>query len=167
VIDTTDPLRTPGRVTAEQAEWLDDLAASADRPVLVFGHHHPWSPDSADRPDTYFGILPDSAERLVDVVARRPGILGYFAGHTHRNRVRRFSTTGERPWAEVACVKDYPGTWAEYRVFEGGVLQVHRRISTPAALAWTEKTRDMYAGTYAAYALGGLTDRCFAMPAPT
>lgn len=167
VLDTTEPLRTPGRVTAEQAEWLDDLAATADRPVLVFGHHHPWSPDSADRPDTYFGILPDSAERLVDVVARRPGILGYFAGHTHRNRVRRFSSTGERPWVEVACVKDYPGTWAEYRVFEGGVLQVHRRISTPAALSWTEKTREMYAGTYAGYALGALRDRCFAMPAPS
>jgi predicted phosphodiesterase len=167
VIDTTEPLHTPGRVTAEQAEWLDDLAASADRPVLVFGHHHPWSPDSAERPDTYFGILPDSAERLVDVVARRPGILGYFAGHTHRNRVRRFSSTGDRPWAEVACVKDYPGTWAEYRVFEGGVLQVHRRISSPAALAWTEKTREMYAGTYAGYALGALSDRCFAMPVPS
>jgi hypothetical protein len=80
--------------------------------------------------------------------------------------VRRFAATGERPWAEVACVKDYPGTWAEYRVFEGGVLQVHRRISTPEALAWSELTRDMYAGTYADYALGSLADRCFVLPAP-
>ena len=31
-------------------------------------------------------------------------------------------------------MKDYPGAWAEYRVFEGGILQVHRRISTPEAL---------------------------------
>jgi len=81
--------------------------------------------------------------------------------------VRRFSATGERPWTEVACVKDYPGTWAEYRVFEGGVLQIHRRISTPEALDWSEKTRQMYAGTYAAYALGELSDRCFAMRSPT
>jgi Icc protein len=166
VLDTTHPLHTPGRVTAEQLEWLDDLAGSADRPVLVFGHHHPWSPDSQERPVNYFGILPDDAEQLVAVVARHPGILGYFAGHTHRNRARRFSATGDRPWVEVACVKDYPGTWAEYRVFEGGVLQVHRRISTPEAMAWTEQTRHMYAGTYAGYALGALSDRCFAMPAP-
>ena len=72
-------------------------------------------------------------------MARHPGILGYFAGHTHRNRVRHIRSTGDRPWVEVACVKDYPGTWAEYRVHERGVLQVHRRISTPAALAWSEQ----------------------------
>jgi 3',5'-cyclic AMP phosphodiesterase CpdA len=166
VLDTTNPLHTPGRVTTEQLEWLDDLAASADRPVLVFGHHHPWSPDSSQRSANYFGILPDDAERLVAVVTRHPGILGYFAGHTHRNRARRFSATGDRPWVEVACVKDYPGTWAEYRVFDGGVLQIHRRISTPEALAWTEQTRHMYADTYAGYALGALSDRCFAMPVP-
>ena len=166
VLDTTTPGHTPGQVTVEQMAWLDDLAGSADRPVLVFGHHHAWSPDSRERPESYFGILPDPSELLVDVVARHPRILGYFAGHTHRNRVRRFAATGNRPWTEVACVKDYPGTWAEYRVFEGGVLQIHRRISTPEALAWTEQTRHMFADTYAAYALGGLGDRCFAMPNP-
>jgi predicted phosphodiesterase len=166
MLDTTDPGHTPGRVTAEQLEWLDDLAATADRPVLLFGHHHVWSPDSRQRPETYFGILPDPSEALVEVVARRPGILGYFAGHTHRNRVRHISSTGDRPWVEVACVKDYPGTWAEYRVHERGVLQVHRRISTPEALAWSEKTRHMYADTYTGYALGSLEDRCFAMRFP-
>jgi Icc protein len=166
LLDTTDPGQTPGRVTAEQLEWLDDLAAGADRPVLLFGHHHVWSPDSTQRPGTYFGILPDPSERLVEVVTRHPGILGYFAGHTHRNRVRRIRATGDRPWVEVACVKDYPGTWAEYRVHERGVLQVHRRISTPEALAWSEQTRQMYAGTYADYALGSLEERCFAMLSP-
>jgi 3',5'-cyclic AMP phosphodiesterase CpdA len=163
LLDTTDPGATPGRITAEQVEWLDDLAGTADRPVLVFGHHHVWSPDSRERPESYFGILPDSSERLVEVVARHPGILGYFAGHTHRNRVRRISATGGRPWVEVACVKDYPGTWAEYRVHERGVLQVHRRISTPAALAWSEQCRNMFAGAYTEYALGSIDDRCFAM----
>lgn len=163
LLDTTDPGETPGRVTPEQMDWLDDLAGTADRPVLVFGHHHVWSPDSRQRPETYFGILPGASELLVGVVARHQGILGYFAGHTHRNRVRRISSTGDRRWVEVACVKDYPGTWAEYRVHERGVLQVHRRISTPEALAWSEQTRHMYADTYATYALGDLDDRCFAM----
>jgi 3',5'-cyclic AMP phosphodiesterase CpdA len=166
LLDTTDPGHTPGRVTPDQLEWLDDLAATADRPVLLFGHHHVWSPDSALRPESYFGILPDPSDALVEVVARHPRILGYFAGHTHRNRVRRIRATGKRPWVEVACVKDYPGTWAEYRIHERGVLQVHRRISTPAALDWSEQTRHMYADTYADYALGSLEDRCFAMLAP-
>jgi 3',5'-cyclic-AMP phosphodiesterase len=65
------------------------------------------------------------------------------------------------PYVEVACVKDFPGAWAEYRVFEGGILQVFRRISAPEALAWSEKTRDMYGGLYDAYAFGQLGDRCF------
>ena len=79
----------------------------------------------------------------------------------HRNRVRRFPATGDVPWVEVACVKDFPGAWAEYRVHEGGILQVFRRISAPDALAWSEKTRDMYGGLYEMYAFGSLADRCF------
>jgi hypothetical protein len=144
---------------------LDDLAATADRPVLVFGHHHVWSPDSNHRPDTYFGINPDDSERLVEVVARRPAIAGYFAGHTHRNRVRHIRATGAVPWVEVACVKDFPGAWAEYRVFERGVLQVHRRASAPEALAWADKTRAMFGGGYVEYAFGALEDRCLVVGA--
>ena len=165
VLDTVIPTDTPGRVTADQLEWLDDLAATADRPVLVFGHHHVWSPDSNHRPDTYFGINPDDSECLVEVVARRPAIAGYFAGHTHRNRVRHIGATGAVPWVEVACVKDFPGAWAEYRVFEGGVLQVHRRASAPDALAWADKTRAMFGGAYVEYAFGALEDRCLVVGA--
>ena len=164
VIDTAIPGRASGRIAPDTLAWLDDLAASSDRPVLLFGHHHVWSPESRHRPDDYFGINPDDSERLVDLVAARPAVAGAFAGHTHRNRVRRFAATGDRPWVEVACVKDYPGSWAEYRVHEGGVLQIHRRISTPEALAWTEQTRQMFAGTYADYARGALEDRCFTLP---
>ena len=40
-----------------------------------------------------------------------------------------------------------------------GVLQVHRRISTPEALVWSEKTRGMYGGVYYDYAFGRLEDR--------
>jgi 3',5'-cyclic-AMP phosphodiesterase len=161
VLDTVVPGRAGGRVTGEQLEWLDELGARTDRPVLVFGHHHVWDPGSKSRADTYFGINPDDSEGLVEVFARRPALMGYFAGHTHRNRVRRFRETGDVPWVEVACVKDFPGTWAEYRVHEGGVLQVHRRISTPEALAWTERTRAMFGGHYPAYSFGTLADRCF------
>ena len=161
VIDTVIPERHTGQVSAEQLEWLDELAARSDRPVLVFGHHHAWSPLSNNREPTYFGINPDDSERLIDIVARRPALVGYFAGHTHRNRVRRFPASGDVPWVEVACVKDFPGAWAEYRVFEGGVLQVHRRISTADALAWTERTRALFGGMYPGYSFGGLDDRCF------
>ena len=164
VIDTAIPAKASGGVAAETLDWLDQLAADVDRPVLVFGHHHVWNPDLRQRPEGYFGVKPDDSEKLVDVVARRPRIAGYFAGHTHRNRVRRFSATADMPWVEVACVKDFPGAWAEYRVYEGGILQVFRRISAPEALAWSEKTRDLYAGLYEMYAFGALDDRCFPLP---
>ena len=163
VIDTAIPGAPNGRVTAEQLEQIDGIAAAADRPVLLFGHHHPWDPGSAERPVGYFGIRPDDSEALVELIARRPGIRGYFAGHTHRNRVRRFRATGDVPFVEVACVKDFPGAWAEYEVYEGGVVQLHHRISTPEALDWTERTRGMFFGAYPEYAFGTLADRCFAI----
>jgi predicted phosphodiesterase len=163
LLDTVIPEHHSGQVSAEQLAWLDEMAARSDRPVLAFGHHHVWNPLSTERHETYFGISPDDSEKLIDVVARRPSIVGYFAGHTHRNRVRRFPATGDVPWVEVACVKDFPGAWAEYRVFEGGVLQVHHRISRPDALAWSERTRAMFGGMYPGYAFGELTDRCFAI----
>ena len=163
VIDTAREERANGAVSGETLAWLRDLASATDGPVLVFGHHHVWNPESAQRPDNYFGITPDDSERLVEVFGAHPNLRGYFAGHTHRNRVRRIGLTHDVPWVEVACVKDYPGAWAEYRVYEGGILQVFRRISTPDALVWTEKTRHMFNGTYAEYALGTLSDRCFAI----
>lgn len=163
VLDTVDPGRTPGRVTGEQVEWLDTVAAEADGMVLVLGHHHCWDPGSRTREPAYFGINPDDSERLVEVVARRSSIVGYAAGHTHRNRVRRFAATGEVPWIEVSSVKDFPGAWAEYRVYEAGVLQVFRRVSTPAALEWSDRTRAMFGGYYPQYSFGRLEDRCFAL----
>jgi 3',5'-cyclic AMP phosphodiesterase CpdA len=161
VLDTVIPASASGQVSADQLEWLDELGSRADRAVLVFGHHHVWDPGSHTRSSTYFGINPDDSERIIDVFARRPRLVGYFAGHTHRNRVRRFPPTGETPFVEVACVKDFPGSWAEYRVYEGGIIQVHRRISSPAALRWSERCRGLYEGTYEKYAFGALSERCF------
>jgi 3',5'-cyclic AMP phosphodiesterase CpdA len=161
LLDTSRDGQTNGGVSTEQLEWLDELGARADRPVLVMGHHHAWNPEATTRSSDYFGIVPDDTERLVEVFARRPRLVGYFAGHTHRNRVRRFRATGSRPWVEVSCVKDYPGAWAEYRVYEGGIVQVFRRISSPEALVWSERTKAMFAGLYHDYAFGSVEDRNF------
>ena len=161
VLDTVRPRSEHGRITPDQLEWLDDLAAASSVPVLVFGHHHPWDPSSSERNDHYFGINPDDSEALCALITRREAIAGYFAGHTHRNRVRRFDAARRVPIVEIACVKDYPGAWAEYRVHEGGYTQLVRRIAAPAAMAWTEQTRAMFAGLYRDYALGAQADRGF------
>ena len=49
VLDTAIPGSASGQVSPEQLEWLDELGQRADRPVLVFGHHHVWSPESRTR----------------------------------------------------------------------------------------------------------------------
>jgi predicted phosphodiesterase len=161
VLDTVQPGIDRGQITPEQLHWLDDLAATVTGPVLVFGHHHPWDLDATERSAEYFGINADDSEALGAVVGARENIVGYFAGHTHRNRVRRSARARRVPFVEVSTTKDYPGVWAEYQVYEHGYTQVVHRISAPAALEWTERTRPMFAGLYRAYALGRLDHRCF------
>ena len=161
VLDTTIDGHDSGTLSPDQLEWLDELAARADRPVLVFGHHHAADPDTELGNANFFGIDPQSSKALVDLVARRTRIVAYFAGHTHRNRVRRFSASGDVPYVEVAAAKDFLGSWAEYRAFEGGLLQVHRRTSAAEALAWSERCRALYWGMYQRYSFGALADRCF------
>jgi predicted phosphodiesterase len=161
VLDTVQPGNERGQVTASQLHWLDDLAATVTGPLLVFGHHHMWDLDATDRSLDYFGINPDDSEALGAVVAARENIVGYFAGHTHRNRIRRSERARRVPFVEVSATKDYPGVWAEYQIYEYGFTQVVRRISAPAALEWTERTRPMFAGLYRAYAIGHLDHRCY------
>lgn len=165
MLDTTIARSEQGDLSTDDFEWLDTVAAEADGPVMVVGHHQQWigaSAGSGVRGDNYFGLRPDASDGLADLIERRHNVIAYAAGHTHRHRVRH--TSRGVPSIEVGCVKDFPGTWAEYRVFEGGVMQVVHRISSPDALAWSERCRYLYSDfglDYAEYALGSLSDRCF------
>ena len=169
LLDTVIPTETTGGLRAEQIAWLDDHLADAARNgerTIVMGHHQQWIPGDVDhdrRHDGYFGLHPDASDTLDAACARHATVVGYAAGHTHRHRVRRMVASG-LPSIEVGCVKDFPGTWAEYRVYEGGVMQVVHRISDPAALAWSERCRVLYRDfgvDYVAYAMGTLAERCF------
>ncbi len=163
VLDTVMPGTDAGQLRADQVVWLDDLARDRTGPVLVFGHHHCWNVEAPERPaGPYFGIQPDDSVALVDVFTRHEQLVGYFAGHTHTNRVRRFAAARSVPFAEVACTKDYPGAWAEYRIYEGGYTQVMRRVVAPAAFDWAERCRTLIQGIYGELVLGGLEHRCFA-----
>lgn len=167
ILDTARDQQTTGSLSVDQLEWLDELASRVSTPVMVFGHHHAWNPDVDPRGDHFFGIHPDDSEGLFEVFARRTNLVGYFAGHTHRNRCQYIAAAGGAPFVEVACVKDFPGAVAEYRIFDGGVQQIFRRIAAPDAMAWSEKTRVMYEGGYGPYAMGRLGDRCFTVRAPS
>lgn len=168
LLDTAIPGATTGTITNAQLDWLDEIAAEADRPVLVMGHHQQWIADAPDakRGDDYFGLHPDASDALDELVQRHSDIVAYAAGHTHRHRVRPMTRSGV-PSIEVGCTKDFPGTWAEYRVHEGGIMQVVHRMSSPEAMAWSESCRGLYQDfgiDYASYALGTLADRCFHIP---
>jgi 3',5'-cyclic AMP phosphodiesterase CpdA len=163
VLDTARPGEVGGRLDADQLEWLDATGADADQPVVVLGHHPVWNPDDLAARGLH-GISAEDSDRLVEVLTRRAALVAYLAGHTHRNRCR---WVGGVALAEVACVKDFPGAWAEYHVHERGIAQVVRRAMAPAAVAWAERTRAMFAGHYAAYAMGRLEDRAFVVPTPS
>jgi 3',5'-cyclic AMP phosphodiesterase CpdA len=165
LLDTAIPGATTGTIRPEQIEWLDDLCGSADRPVFVMGHHQQWigSGPDAKRSDDYFGLHPDASDALDALAVRHSVVIAYAAGHTHRHRVRPMARS-QVPSIEVGCTKDFPGTWAEYRVYEGGITQVVHRMSSPDALAWSESCRGLYSDfgvDYGTYALGTLADRCF------
>lgn len=161
LIDTAREGHGGGFVGPDQLEWLDELGSRADVPVLVFGHHPVWEEGVDDWLDRAAAINAEDSARVVEVFARRPALSGFFAGHTHRNKVRRFPPAGPAPFVEVACTKDFPGSWAEYRVFEEGILQIHHRIADPFALAWSERCRSLFFGLYPNYAFGDISDRCF------
>jgi 3',5'-cyclic AMP phosphodiesterase CpdA len=165
LLDTVTPGVTTGYLEDDQVEWLDAMLAGAAVPTIAMGHHQQWlAGANGHRSDDYFGIHPDPSDRLAEIAERRPLLVAYTAGHTHRHRVR--SMPCGVPSIEVGCVKDFPGTWAEYRVFEGGVLQVVHRISSPEALRWSERCRYLYRDfgiDYQSYAMGELGDRCLAI----
>jgi Icc protein len=167
LLDTAIPHHTTGTITAAQIDWLSTHLAESDRPVIVMGHHQQWIADTHNthRGDDYFGLHPDSSDALATVAARHPRFLAYTAGHTHRHRVRHMPCGV--PTIEIGCVKDFPGTWAEYRVYDTAVDQVVHRVSTPDALSWSERCRHLYSDfgvDYQSYAMGTLEDRCCTIP---
>ncbi len=162
VLDTTVPGWVGGALDAEQLGWLDEVASATSGPVLVFAHH------PAFNHDPRYGLPAADHDALLALFTRRENLVGYLAGHTHTNRVVRTNhvARGVRdrdvPCVEVACAKDYPGAWAEYRVYEGGYTQVMRRVTAPAARSWSERARHMIQGIYRDLVLGSIDDRCFA-----
>lgn len=161
VLDSTVPGRVGGALDRAQRGWLDDLAAQSSAPVMVFAHHPLWDLDARHTVDPNYVIARDDSAAVIEIVARRESIVGFFAGHTHTNRVVRRERARNTPVVEVACAKDYPGAWAEYRCYEGGYTQVMRRMTAPAALAWSERCRHMIQGIYRDLVLGSIRARCF------
>jgi len=165
LIDTVEPGEHHGVFPDERLRWLSDaLEETRARaiPTLVLTHHQPVPPRFADRFPNTIAILPEHSLRLFDLLGRHPQLKAVLIGHTHQNRVRRYPESGALPYVEVNCVKDYPGGFAHYRLFDDGTFrQEVRRTSSARALAHSTRCRDFFAGGYRRFALGSLAERSF------
>jgi hypothetical protein len=103
------------------------------------------------------GVPAAEARRFLDEVAAAQPRTIVTSGHTHRHRARRH---GPLVVTEVGSPKDYPGTWAGYLVYEGGIVQTVRRVMAPDAIRWTQRTARMFGGAWGRWSPGRLGDRC-------
>ena len=147
-VDSSRETHSTGSLRPVLADLLDALAES-DRPALVCVHH---CFDRWPVPTKYPGGIPwpESPQVLAAIRRVKPDVV-VTTGHTHRNRARRL---GPLVVSEVGSTKDYPGVWAGYAVYEGGIVQVVRRITWPDAMGWTEYTRRALGGLWRWYAPG-------------
>jgi 3',5'-cyclic AMP phosphodiesterase CpdA len=152
------PGRHGGAIGADDAAQLARLAGEAAGPVVVVLHHPPsrWPVQTHYPPS----IVWRDTTRLVRGLAETGQQMLILAGHTHRNRRYR---VGGLVVAEVGSTKDYPGQWAGYSVYEGGIRQVVVRVAEPSAIAWTETTRRAIGGVWGWWSPGRLRDRCWTL----
>ena len=153
---TAIPHKGYGAMPGPQRDQIGDLVAAAAGPAFVAIHHYA---QRYRRPLTYPPGLPgDQARALLDTVAEANPASFVSAGHSHRNRRRRY---GPLVVTEVGATMHYPGTWAGYAVHEGGIRQVVRRVAAPEAIEWTDRTRRALGGMWGLVAPGLLGHRCF------
>jgi len=129
---------------------------------LLLTHHQPVPPEHRHSYPNSIGIVPEHSTRIFDLLGKNPQVQGVLIGHTHRNRVRRYAASGAIPFVEVHCVKDYPGGFAVYELYDDGTFrQEARRTSSPRALAHSTRCRDFFNGGYRDFALGTLAERAW------
>jgi 3',5'-cyclic AMP phosphodiesterase CpdA len=140
------------------AAATDDVVAAvseAEHGALVVLHHQLMTTALPTYPPP--GVPAAAARPFLDAVAAAHPATVVTSGHTHRHRARRH---GPVLVTEVGSTKDYPGTWAGYLVYEGGIVQTVHRVMAPEAIRWTERTARMLGGAWGRWSPGSLDDRC-------
>ncbi len=153
-----DPRYHRGQLPPEMSRRAVQLTAESPGQAWVALHH---PPELHRFPTVYPPGVPwgNSRHFLDALAAARPSAL-VTCGHRHRNRRYHY---GPIVVSEVGATKDYPGVWAGYKVYDGGLVQVVRRISRPDVISWTEATRRAMNGQWHRWSPGRLDDRCFTL----
>ena len=153
--DTTRPGTDVGQI--DHADEIIDAASATSSPTLVFLHHQL----IRHAIPTYLpvGVPRPAARRFLQALGEANPRTLVSSGHTHRHR--RYDV-GPVTVTEVGSTKDFPGSWAGYQVFEGGIVQTVRRTSEPSVIRWTDHTRRAALGVWGRWAPGPMSSRCFA-----
>ncbi len=154
LVDTTIVGRHAGQVGEHASAAARAVGEIAPRPSLVMLHHQ----IQRTHVPLYLptGISRRDGLPFLDAVATASPLSLVTSGHTHRNRTWR--RHGLR-YTEVGATKDFPGVWAGYEIYEGGIVQMVRRIAAPVALAWTEWSRRTVLGAWDLWSPGRVSDR--------
>ncbi len=145
-----------GRLDPRHLDDLERLAGGTQLPVVVVLHHPPTRlpVPTAYPPGIVWRDSRDLARRLRQA---NPSVV-VLSGHTHRNRRYR---VGGIDVLEVGSTKDYPGGWAGYSVYEGGIRQVVKRVARPDVIAWTDMTGRVLGGVWGKWSPGTISQRCW------
>ena len=159
--NSTEPDHERGRLAYVRDDLLDALSERVPGRAFVALHHHL----RHGRTPSGWPVGVPAAERprcSTRSCAVHPATM-LTSGHVHRNRIRRH---GPLTLTCVGSVKDYPGVWAGYVFYEGGIRQVVRRVGEPSTLRWTERTGDALAGAYRYWTPSRLSTRCVTVTWP-
>ncbi len=145
-----------GELPPDMSRKIADLVSGSPGPAWVTLHH----PFEKHRFRTVYppGLPFDEGRQFLDALVGTKRDTFVTFGHRHRNRRYDY---GPLVITEVGSTKDYPGVWAGYKVYEGGLLQVVRRTSRPDVISWTEATRRAVNGQWRRWSIGRLNARCF------
>jgi 3',5'-cyclic AMP phosphodiesterase CpdA len=140
----------PSVVGWHKGHWSDDdrervvqWARASDRPVFVATHHYPQRLNFAyEHPP---GIPVRNARPLLDALDEAAPRSIVACGHTHRHHRRHYKSL---LITEIGSTKDWPGVWAGYRVFEGGIIQTVHQVQEPSARAWIDRTASTLFGVW-------------------
>lgn len=157
LVNTARPGEERGHL-ASSSDALIDALHEVQGGALVAMHHHL---RRNHRPSGWPVGVPvnETLPTLDRIAATHPATL-LTSGHVHRNRRAHY---GPLTLTSVGSVKDYPGVWAGYVFYEGGIRQVVRRVEEPSSIQWTERTGDALGGFYRHWTPARLASRSFSL----
>ena len=133
-----------------RGRWSDDdrketirLAEEAGRPIFVATHHYPQRFNV--RNELPPGIPARWSKPLLDELDRVAPRSVIAMGHTHRHHRRHHKSL---LLTEIGSTKDFPGVWAGYVVYEGGITQTVHQVQEPSARAWIDRTGNTLFGLW-------------------